>query len=47
MKDRVTLVKTTGERIKNIHASVDSGRIFVADGNVPIEDGDILDGRGG
>ena len=43
MKDRVTLVKTTGERIKNIHASVDSGRIFVADGNVPIEDGDILE----
>ena len=40
LTDRVTLVKKSGQRFEDIRASVQNGKIFTDDPQVPIEDGD-------
>ena len=40
LTDRVTLVKKSGERFEDIRASVQNGKIFTDDPQVPIKDGD-------
>ena len=40
MTDRVTLVKKNGQRFADLRASVQKGKIFTNDPNIPIEEGD-------
>jgi predicted nucleotide-binding protein len=41
--DKITLIKPTGERIENIAALVQSKLVFIKDGNLPIEEGDLIE----
>jgi hypothetical protein len=43
MTDNVSLVKANGQRIENIGANVQAKKIFIDNGSVPIEEGDILE----
>jgi hypothetical protein len=43
MTDTVALVKSDGQRIESIRANVQPNKIFIADGNVPLEEGDVLE----
>jgi hypothetical protein len=43
MNDRVTLVKSNGQRIEGIRASVQPSKIFIDDGTLPLEEDDILE----
>lgn len=40
LTDRVTLVKKSGQRFEDVRASVQTGKIFTDDPQIPIEDGD-------
>ena len=40
LSDRVTLVKSDGQRFESIRASVQPGKIFTQDPSIPIEEGD-------
>jgi len=42
MLDTVTLVKKDGTKHEDIQASVQTGKIFIADGSVPLEEADRL-----
>jgi len=42
MTDTVMLIKKDGSKIENIKASVQSNKIFINDGTLPIEEGDII-----
>ncbi|GAF73410.1 unnamed protein product, partial [marine sediment metagenome] len=39
MRDKVSLVKQDGAQFDNIQASVQSGKIFIDDASLPIEEG--------
>ena len=43
MTDRVTLVKANGERREGIKANVQPATILIDDGNVPLEEDDVLE----
>jgi hypothetical protein len=43
MRDKVTLIKKSGNRIENIRASVQIDKIFTNDPAIPIEDGDVFE----
>ena len=43
--DRVTLIKQDGQRFEDLRASVQSGRIFTFDPQIPIQEGDQFERR--
>lgn len=43
MRDKVTLIKKSGNRVENIRASVQRDKIFTNDPAIPIEDGDVFE----
>jgi hypothetical protein len=43
MKDTIALVKPSGERIEGIRAAVTPDKIFIDDGELPLEEGDTLE----
>ena len=42
MNDEVTLIKQDGEKYKNIKADVQTEKIFISNGKIPIEEGDKI-----
>jgi hypothetical protein len=43
MNDTVALVKQDGTRVEGIQANVQGSKIMIADGSLPIEEGDIIE----
>ena len=43
MRDQVTLIKKSGDRVENIRALVQRDKIFTNDPAIPIEDGDVFE----
>ena len=43
MHDTVRLIKSDGQRFDDIKASVQRGKVFTADPNIPIEEGDVFE----
>lgn len=43
MKDTLALIKSDGQRIEKIRAAVTGNKIIIADGKLPIEEGDVLE----
>lgn len=42
MNDKITIRKQNGDEIQDVAANVQPGKIFIADGEVPLEEGDTI-----